>query len=80
MTAFLLGLLPTIWPYLVAGIGGLAALFFARRSGVKAERNARRAKDADAYEKHLKEIADAADARNSISVDRLPERDPYRRD
>lgn len=38
MTAFLLGLLPTIWPYLVAGIGGLAALFFARRSGVKSER------------------------------------------
>lgn len=34
----LLGLLPTIWPYLVAGLGGLAALFFARRSGVKAER------------------------------------------
>lgn len=39
-----------------------------RLAGAKAERNANRAKEADAYERHLKEIADAADARPVGSV------------
>lgn len=80
MTAFLLGLLPTIWPYILGAIGLAGSLLWAQRSGVKAERNRNRAKEADAYEKHLKEIADAADARNSVRPDRVPEHDPYRRD
>jgi len=39
-----------------------------RLSGAKLERNANRAKDADAYEKHLKDIANASIARPSGSV------------
>lgn len=48
MTAFLLGLLPTIWPYLVAGVGMLAALFFVRRSGVKSAETKRLREEAKA--------------------------------
>lgn len=39
-----------------------------RVSGAKLERNANRAKDADAYEKSLKDLAAAADARPVGSV------------
>jgi hypothetical protein len=39
-----------------------------RLAGAKAERNANRAKDADAYEQHLREIANASIARPSGSV------------
>ena len=39
-----------------------------RLAGAKAERNANRAKEADAYEQHLKELADAANARPSGDI------------
>lgn len=58
----------------------LSALIYGRLSGAKAERNANRAKEADAYERSLEEIAAANRARNSVSPDRLPDDDPYRRD
>lgn len=80
MIAILLGLLAQhIVPVLI-GAGGIILAIWSNRAGVKSERNRTRAKEADAYEKHLKEIADAADARNSVRVDRVPEHDPYRRD
>lgn len=75
----ILGLLAQhIVPVLI-GAAGLIGLFFARRSGVKSERDRNKAEKADAYEKHLKDIADAADARNSVSPGSMQD-DPYRRD
>lgn len=59
----------------VAVFGILASFYFGR----KTERNANRAKDADAYERHLEEIAAANRARNSVT-DGLPDSDKYRRD
>ena len=75
MTAILL----QFWPYI---LGALAAVFGAwkiRQSGVNAERNKQRAKEADSLEEHLKEIGDANIARNSVDS-RVPDHDPYRRD
>ena len=80
MTALLLGLRSQYLVPIILGGAALVGMFFARRSGVKSERNRNRAKEADAYEKSLKEIADAADARNSVRADSVPEHDPYRRD
>jgi uncharacterized membrane protein YdjX (TVP38/TMEM64 family) len=69
--------------WLVAAGGALAALLVAflqgRLSGAEAERKANRAREADAYEKHLQEIADAASARNAVRPDGVPD-DKYRRD
>ncbi len=79
MTAILLGLLAQFWPVILGALGFLGAMVFARRSGVKSERNRNKAEKADAYEKHLKDIADAADARNSVGPGGL-QHDPYRRD
>lgn len=71
----------TAW--LVAGIGALIALLLAfirgRASGKAAERDANRAKDADAYEAHLREIEEAASARAAVRPDSL-QHDKYRRD
>ena len=64
MVSFLLGILPTIWPYLVAGIGGLAALFFARRSGVKSERAKQAQAELRAREK-ADEVEDAIAGRSA---------------
>jgi len=64
--------------YLLGGavIAALIAFFKGRLDGAKAERNRNRAKEADAYEKHLKDIADAGNARpHGLPVD-----DPYNRD
>ncbi|MBX3583541.1 MAG: hypothetical protein KF810_16775 [Rhizobiaceae bacterium] len=44
-------------------IGALVAYMKGRLTGARLERNHQRAKDADAYEQSLKELADAADAR-----------------
>lgn len=78
MTTILLSLLGQFWPIILAALGFVGALLYGRRTGAQAERNRTRAKEADAYEKHLKDIADAADARNSVSPDSMPD-DPYRR-
>lgn len=55
-----------LYAALAAAIG--AALLWYRRSIISGERNRNRAREADAYEKYLKEIADAANARPSGSV------------
>ncbi|PAQ06785.1 ABC transporter permease [Mesorhizobium temperatum] len=71
---------PTI---LAIGAGVIAvagAWFKGRLSGAKAERNAQKAKEADAYAKHLQDIQNAANARSSVDAGRLPDRDPYKRD
>lgn len=71
--SFLLG--PNgIFAVLMAVILGVVA--WLRRDARKDERNKLRAKEADAYEQSLKELADAADARPSGSVSD----DPYNRD
>jgi len=54
----------------------LVAFIKGRLDGAKDERNRNRAKDADAYEKHLKDIAAAGNARPRG----LPNDDPNNRD
>lgn len=55
-----------LYAVLLAAVG--AGVLWLRRDARKDERNAQKAKEADAYAKHLKEIADAANARPSGSV------------
>jgi hypothetical protein len=66
----LLSFLATAAGKLIVGALGvviaiLAAWLKGRLSGAKAERNAQKAKEADAYEQHLKDLAAAATARPS---------------
>lgn len=61
---------------IVAGVGLLAK---GRIDGARAERDKHKAKEADAYAKHLDDIAKAADAGNRVSG-RVPVNDPYNRD
>lgn len=71
--SFLLG--PNgIFAALMAVILGVVA--WSRRDARKDERNKLRAKEADAYEQSLKELADAADARPARGVSD----DPHNRD
>lgn len=65
--------------WLIAPVGAAVALLFAFIQGRNSTRNANRAREADAYETHLQEIADAARARNAVRFDGLPD-DKYRRD
>lgn len=71
----------TTWLFAAAGaaIAFLFSFIQGRLSGAGAERNANRAREADAYEKHLQEIADAASARSAVRPDSLSD-DKYRRD
>jgi hypothetical protein len=66
-------------PYILGAVAAVFGAWKIRQSGVNAERNKQRAKEADSYEKSLKELADAAVARNSVDS-RVPDHDPYRRD
>lgn len=59
---------PTILAILAGFIGALGWGFKQRLAGAQAERNKQRAKDADSYEQHLKELAAAADAHPIGSV------------
>lgn len=74
----------TLTTWLIAAGGALVAVILAVMkawfSGAKASQDAARAKEADAYEKHLQEIADAARARNAVRPDIVPDDDKYRRD
>ena len=59
---------------------GLITVFFGGRvSGANRERDKQRAKDADAYEQNLKDVAAASDARNRVGGVPNP-KDPYLRD
>ncbi|WP_427351172.1 hypothetical protein [Erwinia amylovora] len=60
-----------------AVLAAIVAAFFKGRS---VERTNQRAKENDAYENHLKDVADAADARNRVDADRVRNNDPYKRD
>jgi hypothetical protein len=79
MIDLLLGLLTQFWPYIAIALGGLAWGVKQKRAGQLQERNANRAKEADAYEQHLKEIADAGRARSRIK-DGDASDDGFRRD
>jgi hypothetical protein len=59
---------PTILGIGAAIIAALGFGFQQRLAGAKAERNSQKAKEADAYAQHIKEISDAANARPSGSV------------
>lgn len=75
-------LIAAFWPYILAAGTAAIAIFgaFMRRSGKIAERNANKAKEADSYAKHLKELEDAAAARARVKPAILPDNDVYRRD
>ena len=81
MTAFIAWLITN--PTILAIIGGVVTAlgigWQQRRAGAKAERNKQRAKEADAYEKHLQDLAAAADAGNRVDPLSMPD-DPYNRD
>ena len=70
MSALLAWLLsnPTVIAIGAAIIGALGFGLQQRSAGAKAERNAQKAKEADAYAKHIQDISDAANARPSGSV------------
>lgn len=71
---------PTI---LAIGAGVIAvagAWFKGRLSGAKAERNAQKAKEADAYEKHLEDLGNAAAAGNAVHPGDSLQSDPFNRD
>lgn len=74
----ILGVLKPLWPYIVAAVVALGWGLSQRRAGAKAERNAQKAKEADAYAKHIKDVEDAAYARDHVSGN--VESDPRNRD
>lgn len=82
MTAILAFILTnkTLLAIVVAGLGMLGISFASAKVARRAERNANRAKDADAYEQHLKELADAANAGNRVRPSDGLSDDPYNRD
>lgn len=60
----ILSLIPgEVWAALGAAVAVLAAYWRAYASGKKAGKNEAKAKEADAYEQHLKDIDRAANAR-----------------
>lgn len=78
MTALLTAILanPTVIAILAGIVGAIGWGLRQRSAGASAAINAQKAKEADAYAKHIQDIADAANARPS----RLPNDDPYNRD
>lgn len=82
MIELILSLIPggSITAAIAAGLATLAGMLGIYRAGRSAERTKNRAKEADAYEQHLREISDAHSARNRVDPDRVPSDDPYRRD
>lgn len=85
-------MIEVLFAFLSTGIGKIIVGIFAaiiaaggaylrgRSSGKQSERDKQRAKEADAYEQSMQELADANRARNSVDPDSVPEHDPYRRD
>ncbi|TPN03795.1 hypothetical protein FJ973_29570 [Mesorhizobium sp. B2-1-3] len=67
---------PTIIAIGAAIVAAAGAWVHGRLSGAKAQANADKAKEADSYAKHIKDISDAANARPSGGV----QSDPYNRD
>lgn len=66
--------------WLIAGIiAGALALLQAFRTGKQYGVNSQAKKDADSYEKHINDIANANTARGHVT-DSLPDKDKYRRD
>lgn len=64
MTAFLLGLLPTIWPYILGAIGLVATFFYARHGGAASER-AKQAKAELRARETADEVEDAIAGRSA---------------
>lgn len=77
----IIGMLTSSGSSILVGIGAVLTLIVAAFfKGKSSERTRQKAKEADSYEKHLKDVADAHNARNSVDPHRLPVDDPYRRD
>lgn len=84
VTAILSAVAAKASTYLV-GAGVIVAAFVAtyvkgRLSGASLERSKQAAKEADAYEQHLKELADAASAGAAVRPGDSLHDDPFNRD
>jgi hypothetical protein len=77
--SIILTTLALAWPYIAGALGVIAVIFQQRRAGAKAERAKQRAKEADAYEEHLRDIANAANAGNRVDPHGMSD-DKYNRD
>lgn len=71
-------MISSIYLIIAAGVAFVFSLWKAHASGKKAGSNEAKAKGADAYEKHINEISDAAIVRNGANS--VPVNDKYRRD
>lgn len=71
-------MISSIYLIIAACVAFVFSLWKAHATGKKAGSNEAKAKDADAYEKHINEIADAAIVRNGANS--VPVNDKYRRD
>lgn len=80
MTATLIALALKFWPFILAGLGILAAYFKGHSDASKSAAVTQKAKEADAYAQHLKDVEDAAFARDHVDVGGVPVNDPYNRD
>lgn len=84
MLALVTAIISQIAPYAIAAGGALIAAivwgFHQRLAGAKAERNAQKAKEADAYEQHLKDLSNAAAAGNAVHPGDSLHDDPFNRD
>ena len=71
---------PTIMAIGAGVVLAIGAWIKGRLSGAKAERTAQKAKEADAYEKHLQDLGNAAAAGNAVHPGDSLQSDPFNRD
>lgn len=71
-------MISSVYLIIAACVALVFSLWKAHASGKKAGSNEAKAKGADAYEKHINEISDAAIVRNGANS--VPFNDKYRRD
>jgi len=67
MTAIALAVLAKFWPVILAAGAVIAAYFKGRSDKGKSAALDQKAKEADAYAKHIKDVEDAAYARDHVS-------------
>lgn len=79
MTATLIALALKFWPFILAGAGIVAAYLKGHADASKSAAVTQKAKEADAYAQHLKDIEAAAYARDHVAPG-VPDGDPNNRD
>lgn len=79
---FILSLIPggSLTAILAAVLAAVAGIWRVYSAGREAGRNESNAKERDAYESHLQDIARANHARAGAELGGVPDSDPYNRD